>query len=664
MRRELENARGFAARARELAHGLHLSSIEREADSVVREIECKPRQGDMQHATEDERILALLAGAGDATELRALAHSLSKRGRDDRAARIYFALGARSRTVADKKADLAAGEAHFEACSAGLLPREAEALRKTLLGMPDPFPLDFTTLAENDSDDEDFPMDILALLEINRRLVAQEALPELLGAIVDSALHVTGAERGFVVLAEDGELVVQTALDSRRGDIAAPEVELSYSIVRQALAGSGVLRFSNAAADPELAGAASVVALDLRSILCAPFDIEPGARGVVYVDHRLKSGAFDERAERLLGLLADQAALAVRQVRRVAEIRRLNRELEHEVVHKESDLRAAQNVLRAASIVPPASGLVGESLPMRAVHEWIAKAAPSKLPVLVTGASGTGKELAARALHAQSARANGPFIAENCAAFPAALIEAELFGYKKGAYTGADADRTGLFERASGGTLFLDEIGELPLELQAKLLRVLETGEVRRLGDSVVRRTDVRLVAATNRDLDREVRENRFRADLLYRLDALRLAMPSLEERVDDIPRLVDHFVRLEEAKSGVKRSVAPAVITRLCARPWPGNVRELANEVARLCVLSGGDITDPSLLRVPGAASAPRIGKLVGRTLADLEREAIAAAIEEAGGDKSKAAEMLGISRAKVYQRVKDWRESEAGTT
>ncbi|MBL8859951.1 MAG: sigma 54-interacting transcriptional regulator [Planctomycetes bacterium] len=663
MRGDDASARLLAVRARDLAEALQQVPTRAEAAAVVRELESKPRAAAEAGAGLDEGLLALLAGGGDIAAVRARARELEALGRDDRAARLYFAAAARSPKNAQAKADLEAGLRLFATAAQGLTPREAEALRRALFSMPDPFPLDLASLDALGTEDEDFPMDMLALFEINRRLVAQEALPDLLGAIVDSALHVTGAERGFVALEVDGEIAIQTALDSRRGDIAEPEVELSHSIVRQALSKSGVLRFSNAVDDPELADAPSVAALELRSILCAPFDIERGSRGVVYVDHRLRAGAFDERAERLLGLLAGQAALAVRQVRRMAEIKRLNKELEHQVAHKETDLQAARTALRAASVVPPASGLVGESLPMRAVHEWIARAAPSKLPVLVIGDSGTGKELAARALHAQSARAEGPFVAENCAALPETLIEAELFGYKKGAYTGADADRPGLFERASGGTLFLDEIGELPLELQAKLLRVLETGEVRRLGDSVVRRTDVRLVAATNRDLDLAVREQRFRADLMYRLDALRIAMPTLEQRVDDIPRLVAHFLRLEEAKSGVRRAISAAVVSKLCTRSWPGNVRELANEVARLCVLSNGDIDDPALVRAARRTSGAGADKTGVRPLAELERDAILQAIEEAGGDKGRAAEMLGISRAKIYQRIKDWREAEVGS-
>jgi len=274
------------------------------------------------------------------------------------------------------------------------------------------------------------------------------------------------------------------------------------------------------------------------------------------------------------------------------------------------------------------------------------------------GESGTGKELAARAIHGESPRRSGPLVVENCAALPPALIESELFGYVKGAFTGAAEDRAGLFERAHGGTLFLDEIGELPLELQAKLLRVLETGEVRRIGDAATRAVEVRLVCATNRDLRAEVEGGRFRADLYYRLDGLCIRMPRLAERPEDVPELVEHFLRLEEARSGVARRIAPAVLAELARRSWPGNVRELANEIARMAVLSEGDIEDPGLLRPPGpelhgASTADRVVPI-----AQLERDAIVRALDVTGGDKRAAAEMLGISRAKIYQRLKAWEE------
>ncbi|HVS09245.1 MAG TPA: sigma-54 dependent transcriptional regulator, partial [Planctomycetota bacterium] len=370
-------------------------------------------------------------------------------------------------------------------------------------------------------------------------------------------------------------------------------------------------------------------------------------------------GAFNERTERVLGLLADPAALAILQVRRLEEIRRLNRELNRAVVRKESDLRTARKALAEKSLPASAGGLVGNSAPMREAHRLIERAAASTLAVLVTGESGTGKELAARAVHELSERAEKTFVSESCAALPASLIEAELFGTQKGAYTGADRDREGLFERAHGGTLFLDEIGELPLELQAKLLRVLETSEVRRVGDSDTRTVDFRLVAATNRDLEEEVRANRFRADLYYRLNGITIRMPPIAARVEDIPALVDHFLRLHEAETGERREIAPAVLAQLVRRAWPGNVRELFNELARLLVLSEGVVSDSGLVGQPGPIAAgwgegPKL-ELV-KPLAQLEREAIEAALAKAGGDKREAARMLGISRAKVYQRLKEW--------
>jgi DNA-binding NtrC family response regulator len=295
---------------------------------------------------------------------------------------------------------------------------------------------------------------------------------------------------------------------------------------------------------------------------------------------------------------------------------------------------------------------------MRKVHELIARAAPSDLAVLIVGESGTGKELAARSLHDQSPRRRAPFVSENCAALPASLIESELFGFRKGAFTGADRNRSGLFEQAAGGTLFLDEIGELPLDLQAKFLRVLETNEVRRLGEDTPHRVDFRLIVATNRELEREVREGRFRQDLFYRVAGLQLRMPSVAERAEDIELLVEHFLRLEEQNGKPRRRVSKRMLSALARRPWPGNVRELRNEVARLLILCEGDLDDPSLISRPAAFSVGDLQIKEILPISELEKRAIHSALEKTGGDKRRAAEMLGISRAKIYQRLKDWEE------
>ncbi len=605
----------------------------------------------------DLRLRELLSGRGDAFDaeaLRALAERLEEGGRDDRAARAWSALAARG---PEPLASAARAERALARCAAGLSAGEAAALRSTLLGLPDPWPGDFAGRPGPDPRLEQ-EMEVASVLEINQRLLRQEDLPGLLGEIVEQAMRLTGAERGFLLLEEQGVLRHDLARDATGGEVPRPELEISRSVVDEALARGSVLRVSNAVDDPLLGHTASVVALELRSILCFPFPVREGVRGAIYLDHRLRTGAFDERAERLVAMFASQAALAIQQVQRLSEIRRLNRELERRVAEKESDLLTARSALRGAGQPVPPGGMIGDSEAMRAVHRFLERAAPSAVPVLVAGESGTGKELAARSLHELSPRRARPFVSESCAAIPASLIESELFGAVRGAYTGADQDRAGLFERAEGGTLFLDEVGELPLELQAKLLRVLETGEVRRLGAASARAVDFRLVAASNRDLEREVAEGRFRADLYYRLDGLRLTMPTLAERPEDVEPLVRHFLRLQEAEGGVPRAISRAVLRRLCERPWPGNVRELRNEVARLCVLCEGDLDDPALVREPaqaGAAAFPPGGVV---PLAELERAAIRNALAHAGGDKRRAAELLGISRATIYKRIKEWED------
>ncbi|MCC7012853.1 MAG: sigma 54-interacting transcriptional regulator [Planctomycetes bacterium] len=659
---ESRSALEHAKRAEALAKSLGLAALRQEAQFLLARLQgesAPPSPSASESLVDDDvRVIALLSRAPfDAERASRLAQTLAARGRDDRAARLLLAIGARQSDAASKQAAERA-EGLIAACSRGLSPGEQANFRRTLLALPDPWPEDFVAHERRRSNAEEDDMDVIGLLEINHRLLAQDDLRTLLGLIVEQALAVSGAQRGFLILEEDGELKVDTALDSRRGDIDTPDVEVSGSVLREALASMKPRRVSNAVDDPQLRSAPSVIELELRSILCVPFEVQKGLRGVIYADHRLREGAFDARAERMLTYLADQAALAILQVRRLEEIRRLNRELGRAVVRKDSDLKTAAEALRRLNVPAPAGGLVGDSAPMREVRRLIERAASSKLTVLVSGPSGSGKELAARALHELGSRREGPFVSENCAALPPSLIEAELFGARKGAYTGSDRDRDGLFERAQGGTLFLDEIGELPLELQAKLLRVLETSQVRRLGDDRLRAVDFRLVAATNRDLAREVAEQRFRADLYYRLDGLRVTMPDLASRAEDIPALVDHYLRLNAEPGHAPRKIGAAVLTKLCRRAWPGNVRELFNELARLAVMSEGDILDPELVReivLQGAGPQIAAGGQV-KPMEQLEREAILHAVQAANNDKRKAAELLGISRAKVYQRLKEW--------
>jgi two-component system response regulator HydG len=284
--------------------------------------------------------------------------------------------------------------------------------------------------------------------------------------------------------------------------------------------------------------------------------------------------------------------------------------------------------------------------------------------VLVTGESGTGKELVARALHAASERGDAPFVAVNCTALPEALLESELFGHARGAFSGASEARRGLFVTADGGTLFLDEIGEMAPGLQAKLLRVLQDGELRPVGSDASRRVDVRVVAATHADLEARVRAGQFRADLLYRLNVLAIRVPPLREHPEDTAELVDVFVaRARRRNPGARaRRVTPDAVARLRARTWPGNVRELENLVERLVILSGGPEVDAADLErlAPDLLSAP--SPLVSvreeeepRTLREMEDAYIAWVIARCGGNKTRAAELLGIDVSTIHRREKD---------
>src|SRR5436190_3370299 len=307
--------------------------------------------------------------------------------------------------------------------------------------------------------------------------------------------------------------------------------------------------------------------------------------------------------------------------------------------------------------------IIGTSLAWRRTMDIVMQAAPSEATVLLLGESGTGKELLARALHDNSARAKGPFVAVNCAAIPESILEAELFGYEKGAFTGAATARDGRFEAAHGGTLFLDEIGEISRHVQVKLLRVLQEGEIERLGSSgKPRRIDVRIVAATNVNLAEEVKGGRFREDLFYRLNVIPVNVPPLRDRRDDISLLAQHFVQVYAEKNGKSISgCSPAAIERLTEYGWPGNVRELENAIERAVVLTRGGqsmIEEDALPReirdaTPGTASATALTFPIGMPLAEIEMRVIHETLRHTRGDKRLTAKLLGIATRTIYRRL-----------
>jgi two-component system NtrC family response regulator len=357
----------------------------------------------------------------------------------------------------------------------------------------------------------------------------------------------------------------------------------------------------------------------------------------------MKQGGFDFLTKPFPG---DQLRLTLERALEFARLTRENRELRRVVEDRFSF-----------------ANLVGSSPPMQALFERLELAAPADSTVLISGETGTGKELVARAIHYHSKRASGPMVTINCGAIPESLIEAELFGHEKGAFTGAVGRREGKFEAADGGTLFLDEVGEIPLNLQPKILRVLESGEVDRLGATRSIRVDVRIVAATNRDLEQMVTQGTFREDLYYRLAVVPVKVPPLRDRREDIPLLADHFLRkmIERTGRGDLR-LAPEVFARFDAYDWPGNVRELENVVERMVVLSRDDRISadslPEALRGDagggageGAARFPLPPQ--GVHLDEVERDLIRQALERHGGNRTQAARDLGLTRATLLYRM-----------
>ncbi len=358
----------------------------------------------------------------------------------------------------------------------------------------------------------------------------------------------------------------------------------------------------------------------------------------------IKLGAYDYVQKPFKN---DEIVLALRKAEEREALRRENRALREEI-RKEFQFE----------------DILAKSAPMQEIFRTVAKVAEFKTTVLISGESGVGKELVARAIHSRSSRSNARFVAVNCGAIPEALLESELFGHRKGAFTDASTDRRGLFEEADGGTLFLDEVGELPQPLQVKLLRVLQDETIRRLGDTKDLQVDVRIVAATHRDLVAETKASRFREDLYYRLNVLPIKVPPLRERRDDIPLLLDHFVHRNNARLGTSiREVAPEARRLLLEYSWPGNVRELENSVERAMVLSEGEVIAAQDLperiresRDPIKMQLASDELSIKKTARIIEEELIRRALQKTKGNRTRAATVLEISHRALLYKIKEY--------
>ena len=516
------------------------------------------------------------------------------------------------------------------------------------------------------------------VVNLTKAVASAEDEESLLRTILDSAIELTGAERGFLFLVTLHGLDFKAARDDKGIDLAHPQEMISHSIATEAVDSGRPVMTEDAGGDARFSGGRSVAYLRLRSVMCVPLKVQHGPIGAIYLENSDITAQFSSADVPLVTSYCDFVALTLakartlealkkreEQLRRSRErIGRLNARLKtllrsqtRELAGVRADLDVSRHEL---GIRYDYSAIVGQSPAMRAVLSLLDRVMESDLPVLVAGESGTGKELMARAVHYNGRQREGRLVAINCAAVPADLIEAEFFGREQGAYTGATESAPGLLEEAHNGTLFLDEVGAMPLDLQAKLLRVLETGELRRIGATEVRKVNLRTVSATNSDLRAMARDGAFREDLFYRIAGVELVLPPLRDRLEDVPALFDHFLDTFCTDQELERpQVDPEVIDRLQAYPWPGNVRELRNEVQRLLALHRGVIS-PDLLSLavfsgdPEAVPPTQLPPGGLKELVEaLERRVIADTLKRVNGNKTRAAALLSLSRLGLRKKI-----------
>ncbi|HYC76449.1 MAG TPA: sigma 54-interacting transcriptional regulator, partial [Planctomycetota bacterium] len=433
------------------------------------------------------------------------------------------------------------------------------------------------------------------VVDITRALNSTLDIQKLLALILDSAIELTKSERGFLLMrSEDDAWEVRVARNFDHESIRGGENKISHGIAEQVAASGETTVAVDAQQDERFQAYASVNQLKLRSIMCVPLKRRGDVMGVLYLDNRFKDGLYGEREKRMIETFADQAVIALENARLFAAAEALaerTKTLENEA----QQLHARLVEAREDPVVPAAprtrqglkydySRIIGDSPALIAILTMLDRVVESDLPVLITGESGTGKELIARALHENSRRKHNAFVRENCAAIPETLLESELFGYKRGAFTGAQGDKVGLFQQADHGTIFLDEIGEMSMGMQAKLMRVLQDGEIRPVGARESVMVDVRLISATNRDLRRMASEGRFREDLFFRLNVVAVHMPPLRDRPEDVEPLVSHFLAqiAEKTGGGAPKRIEPTALRALRRYHWPGNIRELQNTIER----------------------------------------------------------------------------------
>lgn len=481
--------------------------------------------------------------------------------------------------------------------------------------------------------------ELQSLHELARELLKLDDYDRMLDTVVHHTLSILQGERGFLVLKKGKGLDFKVVRNWRRDELEGEGEPVSRSIVKQVLTSGEPVLIEDALADKRYAQTESILRMQIRSVLAAPLEVDGETAGVLYLESRSLRRLFGPAELELFLEILELSSRAVENCMQRLVLEQRNSLLE-------------QNFF-ARNQFP---GIVTRDGAFLKILETVAQVATSDLPVLVQGPSGTGKELIVRALHLNSQRSKRPYVTVNCGAISPNLLESELFGHRKGAFTGATRDKTGVIDAADGGSVFLDEVGELPQELQVKLLRTLQFGEIMPVGSTQPRTVDVRFLAATNRDLEEEVKKGSFREDLLYRLNVVTLDLPALRERPSDILPLFFHFLQQSaERADRPQPKVSPRLERVLQDYAWPGNVRELENEAKRLMAVTPPD------LPITVDRLSPRIGRSTESgertspaSLAEHERELIELHLRLAGGNRTRAAQSLGISREGLRKKMK----------
>jgi len=485
------------------------------------------------------------------------------------------------------------------------------------------------------------------VLRASRQVTGTLDWNELLIRVVDAVVQIASADRGFLMrMHEDGKLHFEIARSRDEATLPPDEFQISWGIAEEAAHRRETVWVPDAVGSSLFQDRKSVRELSLRTVVALPILTAGRVLGVLYVDSHSIAHEFTPEDIAILEGFAAQVAVALENARLHEELKDSKNRLEMENL----------NLRRALKEESRYGLLVGRSPKMLRVIELMEKVIPTQVSILIQGETGTGKELIARAIHLNGPRREKNFMAVNCGALPESLLESELFGYRKGAFTGASEDRIGLFEAADGGTLFLDEVGEMPATLQVKLLRVLQDSQIRRVGDTVSRRVDFRLIAATNRDLKTEVEAGRFRQDLFYRLNVVPISLPPLRERGEDVLLLAQHFLELfMKQQTKTVRGLSAESRELLLRHPWPGNVRELENAMARAVALADeGGAIEPLLFGLGAPVTRRWDGQHTLReTLDAVEAETIREALRQCESNVSRAARALGVSRQHLHNRM-----------